>query len=81
MANGDELNMQLKEQRLKCCSLEKQLHSVRFAERRVEEVSYSRGVQAFADGSVSRTVWKSRRETVQKLNNCGVWYFECSGIE
>lgn len=38
MANGDELNMQLKEQRLKCCSLEKQLHSVRFSERRVEEL-------------------------------------------
>ncbi|XP_055476900.1 protein fantom isoform X2 [Psammomys obesus] len=38
MANGDELNMQLKEQRLKCCSLEKQLHSARFSERRVEEL-------------------------------------------
>uniref|UniRef100_A0A673VCX0 Protein fantom n=1 Tax=Suricata suricatta TaxID=37032 RepID=A0A673VCX0_SURSU len=38
MANGDELNMQLKEQRLKCCSLEKQLHSVTFSERRVEEL-------------------------------------------
>lgn len=38
MANGDELNKQLKEQRLKCCSLEKQLHSVRFSERRVEEL-------------------------------------------
>ncbi|XP_029388448.1 protein fantom isoform X3 [Mus pahari] len=38
MANGDELNTQLKEQRLKCCSLEKQLHSVRFSERRVEEL-------------------------------------------
>ncbi|XP_041505541.1 protein fantom isoform X2 [Microtus oregoni] len=38
MANGDELNMQLKDQRLKCCSLEKQLHSARFAERRVEEL-------------------------------------------
>ncbi|KAM7332699.1 hypothetical protein ACRRTK_009407 [Alexandromys fortis] len=38
MANGDELNMQLKDQRLKCCSLEKQLQSARFAERRVEEL-------------------------------------------
>ncbi|XP_051024488.1 protein fantom [Acomys russatus] len=38
MANGDELNVQLKEQRLKCRSLEKQLHSVKFAERRVEEL-------------------------------------------
>ncbi|XP_062968072.1 protein fantom [Cynocephalus volans] len=38
MANGDELNRQLKEQRLKCCSLEKQLHSVRFSERRIEEL-------------------------------------------
>lgn len=38
MANGDELNMQLKEQRLKCCSLEKQLHSLTFSERRMEEL-------------------------------------------
>uniref|UniRef100_A0A8C9KAK7 RPGRIP1 like n=1 Tax=Panthera tigris altaica TaxID=74533 RepID=A0A8C9KAK7_PANTA len=38
MANGDELNMQLKEQRLKCCSLEKQLHSVTFSERKIEEL-------------------------------------------
>ncbi|XP_008576482.1 PREDICTED: protein fantom isoform X2 [Galeopterus variegatus] len=38
MANGDELNRQLKEQRLKCCSLEKQLHSMRFSERRIEEL-------------------------------------------
>ncbi|XP_057568734.1 protein fantom isoform X2 [Hippopotamus amphibius kiboko] len=38
MANGDELNMQLKEQRLKCCSLEKQLRSVTFSERRIEEL-------------------------------------------
>nr|XP_054309492.1 protein fantom isoform X2 [Pongo pygmaeus] len=38
MANGDELNMQLKEQRLKCCSLEKQLHSMKFSERRIEEL-------------------------------------------
>ncbi|XP_048211545.1 protein fantom isoform X1 [Perognathus longimembris pacificus] len=38
MANGDELNMQLKEQRLKCCSLEKQLHSMTFSERRIEEL-------------------------------------------
>lgn len=38
MANGDELNKQLKEQRLKCCNLEKQLRSVTFSERRVEEL-------------------------------------------
>ncbi|XP_075392710.1 protein fantom isoform X2 [Tenrec ecaudatus] len=38
MANGDELNMQLKEQRLKCCNLEKQLHSVAFSEKRIEEL-------------------------------------------
>lgn len=38
MANGDELNMQLKEQRLKCCNLEKQLHSMTFSERRIEEL-------------------------------------------
>uniref|UniRef100_A0A2I3H0H4 RPGRIP1 like n=1 Tax=Nomascus leucogenys TaxID=61853 RepID=A0A2I3H0H4_NOMLE len=38
MANGDDLNMQLKEQRLKCCSLEKQLHSMKFSERRIEEL-------------------------------------------
>ncbi|XP_073912087.1 protein fantom isoform X2 [Castor canadensis] len=38
MANGNELNMQLKEQRLKCCSLEKQLHSMTFSEKRVEEL-------------------------------------------
>ncbi|XP_031314294.1 protein fantom isoform X1 [Camelus dromedarius] len=38
MANGDELNMQLKEQRLKCCSLEKQLRSITFSERRIEEL-------------------------------------------
>ncbi|XP_011921584.1 PREDICTED: protein fantom isoform X1 [Cercocebus atys] len=38
MANGDELNMQLKEQRLKCCSLEKQLHCMKFSERRIEEL-------------------------------------------
>ncbi|XP_015997869.2 protein fantom [Rousettus aegyptiacus] len=38
MANGDELNKQLKEQRLKCCRLEKQLHSVTFSERRIEEL-------------------------------------------
>uniref|UniRef100_A0A8C5LD46 Protein fantom n=1 Tax=Jaculus jaculus TaxID=51337 RepID=A0A8C5LD46_JACJA len=38
MANGDELNMQLKEQRLKCCSLEKQLQSMTFSERRIEEL-------------------------------------------
>ncbi|XP_009194714.1 protein fantom isoform X1 [Papio anubis] len=38
MANGDELNMQLKEQHLKCCSLEKQLHSMKFSERRIEEL-------------------------------------------
>ncbi|XP_037671805.1 protein fantom isoform X2 [Choloepus didactylus] len=38
MANRDELNMQVKEQRLKCCSLEKQLHSMTFSERRIEEL-------------------------------------------
>ncbi|XP_059986190.1 protein fantom isoform X2 [Lagenorhynchus albirostris] len=38
MANGDELNMQLKEQRLKCCTLEKQLRSMTFSERRIEEL-------------------------------------------
>uniref|UniRef100_A0A452EW26 Protein fantom n=1 Tax=Capra hircus TaxID=9925 RepID=A0A452EW26_CAPHI len=38
MANGDELNLQLKEQRLKCCSLEKQLRSMTFSERRIEEL-------------------------------------------
>ncbi|KAM5296005.1 protein fantom isoform 2-T2 [Glossophaga mutica] len=38
MANGDELNQQLKEQRLKCCGLEKQLHSLAFSEKRVEEL-------------------------------------------
>ncbi|XP_016076539.1 PREDICTED: protein fantom [Miniopterus natalensis] len=38
MANGDELNEQLKEQRLKCCSLEKQLHSMAFSQRRIEEL-------------------------------------------
>ncbi|XP_006863582.1 PREDICTED: protein fantom [Chrysochloris asiatica] len=38
MANGDELNMQLKEQRLKCCNLEKQLHSITFSEKRIEEL-------------------------------------------
>ncbi|XP_044112068.1 protein fantom isoform X1 [Neovison vison] len=38
MANEDELNRQLKEQRLKCCSLEKQLHSMTFSEKRVEEL-------------------------------------------
>ncbi|XP_054426318.1 protein fantom [Pteronotus mesoamericanus] len=38
MANGDELNKQLKEQRLKCCNLEKQLHSRTFSEKRIEEL-------------------------------------------
>ncbi|XP_066205040.1 protein fantom isoform X1 [Saccopteryx leptura] len=38
MANGDELNKQLKEQRLKCCSLEQQLRSVTVSERRVAEL-------------------------------------------
>ncbi|XP_024407206.2 protein fantom [Desmodus rotundus] len=38
MANGDELNKQLKEQRLKCCRLEKQLHSMTFSEKRIEEL-------------------------------------------
>ncbi|KAF6288962.1 RPGRIP1 like [Rhinolophus ferrumequinum] len=38
VANGEELGQQLKEQRLKCCGLEKQLHSVTFSERRLEEL-------------------------------------------
>ncbi|XP_074170971.1 protein fantom isoform X4 [Rhinolophus sinicus] len=38
VANGEELSKQLKEQRLKCCGLEKQLHSVTFSERRLEEL-------------------------------------------
>ncbi|XP_006777114.1 PREDICTED: protein fantom isoform X1 [Myotis davidii] len=38
MANGDELNQQLKEQRVKCSRLEKQLHSVTISERRIEEL-------------------------------------------
>ncbi|XP_023582666.1 protein fantom isoform X1 [Trichechus manatus latirostris] len=38
MANGDELNKQLKEQRLKCCNLEKQLNSMTFSEKRIEEL-------------------------------------------
>ncbi|XP_006897157.1 PREDICTED: protein fantom isoform X2 [Elephantulus edwardii] len=38
MANGNELNMQLKEQRLKCCNLEKQLNSMTFSEKRLEEL-------------------------------------------
>nr|XP_010594385.1 protein fantom isoform X2 [Loxodonta africana] len=38
MANGDELSTQLKEQRLKCCNLEKQLHSMTFSEKRIEEL-------------------------------------------
>ncbi|XP_055992298.1 protein fantom [Sorex fumeus] len=38
MANGDELNKQLKEQRLKCCRLEQQLHAKMFSERRIEEL-------------------------------------------
>ncbi|XP_007945283.1 protein fantom [Orycteropus afer afer] len=38
MANGDELNTQLKEQRLKCCNLEKQLHSMTCSEKRIEEL-------------------------------------------
>nr|XP_019587928.1 PREDICTED: protein fantom [Rhinolophus sinicus] len=38
LANGEELSKQLKEQRLKCCGLEKQLHSVTFSERRLEEL-------------------------------------------
>ncbi|XP_038609636.1 protein fantom [Tachyglossus aculeatus] len=38
MANEDELNLQLKEQRLKCCGLEKQLQLMTFSERRIEEL-------------------------------------------
>ncbi|KAF6079270.1 RPGRIP1 like [Phyllostomus discolor] len=38
MANGEELNKQLKEQRSRCCSLEKQLHARAFSEQRVDEM-------------------------------------------
>ncbi|KAF6079274.1 RPGRIP1 like [Phyllostomus discolor] len=38
MANGEELNKQLKEQRSRCCSLEKQLHARAFSEQRVDEL-------------------------------------------
>lgn len=42
MANGEELSRQLKEQRSKCCSLERQLRSRAFSEKRVDEVSLRR---------------------------------------
>uniref|UniRef100_A0A452GI86 Protein fantom n=1 Tax=Gopherus agassizii TaxID=38772 RepID=A0A452GI86_9SAUR len=38
MANGNELNLQLKEQRLKCLHLEKELQSMTFSEQRIEEL-------------------------------------------
>ncbi|CAK6436591.1 unnamed protein product [Pipistrellus nathusii] len=38
LANGDELNRQLREQRVKCSRLEKQLHAVTFSEGRIEEL-------------------------------------------
>ncbi|XP_074067403.1 protein fantom isoform X2 [Macrotis lagotis] len=38
LANGDELNLQLKEHRLKCFSLEKQLQSKSFAEKKIGEL-------------------------------------------
>uniref|UniRef100_A0A8C4WP83 RPGRIP1 like n=1 Tax=Gopherus evgoodei TaxID=1825980 RepID=A0A8C4WP83_9SAUR len=38
MANGNELNLQLKEQRLKCLHLEKELQSMIFSEQRIEEL-------------------------------------------
>ncbi|XP_020840844.1 protein fantom isoform X1 [Phascolarctos cinereus] len=38
LANGDELNLQLKEHRLKCFSLEKQLQSKSFVEKKVGEL-------------------------------------------
>ncbi|KAM6225434.1 protein fantom [Rhynchocyon petersi] len=38
MANGNELNMQLKEQRSKCYNLEKQLQSMTLSEKRIEEL-------------------------------------------
>lgn len=38
IAKGDELNLQLKEERLRCLHLEKELQSVTIANRRTEEV-------------------------------------------
>ncbi|XP_072488328.1 protein fantom isoform X2 [Notamacropus eugenii] len=38
LANGDELNLQLKEHRLKCFSLEKQLQSKSFVEKKIGEL-------------------------------------------
>ncbi|XP_045674935.1 protein fantom [Phyllostomus hastatus] len=38
MASGEELNKQLKEQRSRCCSLEKQLHARAFSEQRADEL-------------------------------------------
>uniref|UniRef100_A0A8C8RJJ5 RPGRIP1 like n=1 Tax=Pelusios castaneus TaxID=367368 RepID=A0A8C8RJJ5_9SAUR len=38
MANGNELNLQLKEQRLKCLHLEKELQSMTFSKQRIEEL-------------------------------------------
>ncbi|CAM5096729.1 unnamed protein product [Natator depressus] len=38
MANGNELSLQLKEQRLKCLHLEKELQSMTFSKQRIEEL-------------------------------------------
>uniref|UniRef100_A0A674I2R2 RPGRIP1 like n=1 Tax=Terrapene triunguis TaxID=2587831 RepID=A0A674I2R2_9SAUR len=38
MANGNELNLQLKEQRLKCLHLERELQSMTFSKQRIEEL-------------------------------------------
>ncbi|XP_060109557.1 protein fantom [Heteronotia binoei] len=38
MANGDELNLQLKEERARCLHLEKELQAVTFSKRRSEEL-------------------------------------------
>ncbi|XP_015277767.1 PREDICTED: protein fantom [Gekko japonicus] len=38
MANGDELNLQLKEERVRCLHLEKELQAVTFSKRRLEEL-------------------------------------------
>ncbi|KAM7146870.1 protein fantom isoform 2-T2 [Macrochelys suwanniensis] len=38
MANGNELNLQLKEQRLKCLHLERELQSMTFSKQKIEEL-------------------------------------------
>jgi len=54
IAKSDELNQQLKEERLKCLHLEKELQSVTIANRRTEEVRlYSRELES-AVGSTYR---------------------------